>query len=166
MTHLAPTSELDVKRGLLTRYFNHNFTQLGGILIYPCPTTIHKVTTMKLYNQLANFFTGVRLMKCGQSYKHFSKLISLPPHRIAGLEVGTIKPTLEDVIVFANYLGITVGDVFGTIEDENHILYTYVETGVEYNRQRQNRAIERALGTLGKLDAAEKRIVLKALNGE
>lgn len=121
---------------------------------------------MKLYNQLANFFTGVRLMKCGQSYKHFSKLIGLPPHRISGLEVGTIKPTLEDVIVFANYLGITVGDVFGTIEDENHILYTYVETGVEYNRQRQNRAIERALGTLGKLDAAEKRIVLKALNGE
>lgn len=121
---------------------------------------------MKLYNQLANFFTGVRLIKCGQSQKHFSKLIGLPPHRISGLEVGAIKPTLEDVIVFANYLGITVGDVFSIIENESHVLYTYVETGVEHHRQRQNRAIERALDTFGKLDAAEKRIVLKALNGE
>ena len=139
---------------------------MGGIFIYPCPTTIPKVTTLKLYNQLANFFTGVRLIKCGQSQKHFSKLITLPPHRISGLEVGAIKPTLEDVIVFANYLGITVGDVFSIIENESHVLYTYVETGVEHHRQRQNRAIERALDTFGKLDAAEKRIVLKALNGE
>ena len=139
---------------------------MGGIFIYPCPTTIPKVTTLKLYNQLANFFTGVRLIKCGQSQKHFSKLITLPPHRISGLEVGAIKPTLEDVIVFANYLGITVGDVFSIIENESHVLYTYVETGVEHHRQRQNRVIERALDTFGKLDAAEKRIVLKALNGE
>ena len=121
---------------------------------------------MKLYNQLANFFTGVRLIKCGQSQKHFSKLIGLPPHRISGLEVGTIKPTLEDVIVFANYLGITVGDVFSAIENENHTLYVYVETGVEHHRRRQNRAIDRALDTFGKLDAAEKRVVLKVLNGE
>ena len=121
---------------------------------------------MKLYKQLANFFTGVRLRKCGQSQKHFSKLISLPPHRISGLEAGAIKPTLEDVIVFANYLGITVGDVFSIIENESHVLYTYVETGVEHHRQRQNRALEQALDTVRKLDAAEKRIVLKALNGE
>ena len=139
---------------------------MDGIFIYPCPVPRIKVTTMKLYNQLANFFTGVRLMKCGQPQKHFSKLITLPPHRISGLEVGAIKPTLEDVIVFADYLGITVGDVFSIIENESHVLYTYVETGVEHHRQRQNRAIERALDTFGKLDAAEKRIVLKALNGE
>ena len=121
---------------------------------------------MKLYNQLANCFTGVRLIKCGQSQKHFSKLIGLPLHRISGLEAGAIKPTLDDVIVFANYLGVTVGDVFSTIENENHTLYVYVETGVEHHRQRQNRAIKHALDTFGKLDAAEKRIVLKALNGE
>ena len=121
---------------------------------------------MKLYNQLANFFTGVRLIKCGQTQKHFSKLIGLPPYRISGLEVGAIKPTLEDVIVFANSLGVTVGDVFSTIENENHTLYVYVETGVEHHRRRQNRAIERALDTFGTLDVAEKRIVLKALTGE
>ena len=121
---------------------------------------------MKLYKQLANFFTGVRLRKCGQSQKHFSKLISLPPHRISGLEAGAIKPTLEDVIVFANYLGITVGDVFSIIENESHVLYTYVETGVEHHRRRQNSALEHALDTIRKLDAAEKRVVLKALNGE
>lgn len=33
---------------------------------------------MELYKQLANFFTGVRLKKCGQPQKHFSKLIPLP----------------------------------------------------------------------------------------
>lgn len=121
---------------------------------------------MELYKQLANFFTGVRLIKCGQSQKHFSKLIGLPPHRISGLENSTIKPTLEDVIVFAKYLGVTVGDVFRAAEDESHVLYTYVETGVEHHRQRQNRAIERVLDTFEKLNAAEKRNVIKMLNGE
>ena len=45
---------------------------------------------MELYKQLANFFPGVRLKKCGQTQKHFSKLISLPPHRISGLERRTV----------------------------------------------------------------------------
>ena len=121
---------------------------------------------MKLYNQLANFFTGVRLRKCGQSQKHFSKLIPLPPHRISGLENSTIKPTLEDVIVFANYLGITVGDVFSIIENESHVLYTYVETGADYNLQRRNKNVARAFGMFERLSTDEKRNVIKMLNGE
>lgn len=59
---------------------------MGGIFIYPCPIPCIKVTQMELYKQLANFFPGVRLKKCGQTQKHFSKLISLPSHRISGLE--------------------------------------------------------------------------------
>ena len=74
---------------------------------------------MELYKQLANFFTGVRLKKCGQPQKHFSKLIALPPHRIPGLENSTIKPTIDDVDVYAKYLGVTVGDVFRAAERRN-----------------------------------------------
>lgn len=87
---------------------------------------------MELYKQLANFFTGVRLKKCGQTQKHFSKLISLPSHRISGLENSTVKPTIEDVDVYAKYLGVTVGDVFRAIEDESPPLYIYVQAGADY----------------------------------
>lgn len=48
---------------LLTRYFNYNLVNMGGIFIYPCPIPCIKVTQMELYKQLANFFTGVRLKK-------------------------------------------------------------------------------------------------------
>ena len=86
---------------------------------------------MELYKQLANFFTGVRLKKCGQPQKHFSKLIALPPHRIPGLENSTIKPTIDDVDVYAKYLGVTVGDVFRAAENENNPLHIYVQAGAE-----------------------------------
>ena len=121
---------------------------------------------MKLYNQLANFFTGVRLIKCGQSQKHFSKLIDLPPHRISGLEVGAIKPTIDDVGVYAKYLGVTVGDVFRAAENESHPLYIYVQAGADYTLQRRNKSVARAFGMFEKLSAAEKRNVIKMLNGE
>ena len=121
---------------------------------------------MELYKQLANFFTGVRLIKCGQSQKHFSKLISLPPHRISGLEVGAIKPTIDDVDVYAKYLGVTVGDVFRAAENESHPLYIYVQAGADYTLQRRNKSVARAFGMFEKLSAAEKRNVIKMLNGE
>ena len=120
---------------------------------------------MELYKQLANFFTGVRLKKCGQTQKHFSKLIALPPHRIPGLENSTIKPTIDDVDVYAKYLGVTVGDVFRAAENENNLLHIYVQAGADYNLQRRNKSIARAFGMLEKLSAAERRNVTKILNG-
>ena len=121
---------------------------------------------MELYKQLANFFTGVRLKKCGQTQKHFSKLISLPPHRISGLENSTVKPTIDDVDVYAKYLGVTVGDVFRAVENESHPLYIYVQAGADYNLQRRNKNVARAFGMFENLSAAEKRDVIKILNGE
>ena len=121
---------------------------------------------MELYKQLANFFTGVRLKRCGQTQKHFSKLISLPSHRISGLEVGTIKPTLEDVIVFADYLGVTVGDVFRAVENESNPLHIYMQAGADYNLQRRNKSVARAFGMFENLSTAEKRNAIKILNGE
>ena len=121
---------------------------------------------MELYKQLANFFTGVRLKKCGQTQKHFSKLIALPPHRISGLENSTIKPTIDDVDVYAKYLGVTVGDVFRAAENEDNPLHIYVQAGADYNLQRRNKSIACAFGMLETLSAAERRIVTKMLNGE
>ena len=151
---------------LLTRYFNYNLVNMGGIFIYPGPIPCIKVTQMELYKQLANFFTGVRLKKCGQTQKHFSKLISLPSHRISGLENSTVKPTIDDVDVYAKYLGVTVGDVFRAIEGESPPLYIYVQAGADYNLQRSNKSSARAFGMLEKLSAEEKRAALKVLNGE
>ena len=121
---------------------------------------------MELYKQLANFFTGVRLKKCGQTQKHFSKLISLPPHRISGLENSTVKPTIDDVDVYAKYLGVTVGDVFRAIEGESHTLHIYMQAGADYNLQRRNKSVARAFGMFENLSAAEKHDVIKILNGE
>ena len=121
---------------------------------------------MELYNQLANFFTGVRLKKCGQPRNHFSELIALPTHRISGLENSTIKPTIDDVDVYAKYLGVTVGDVFRAAENEDNPLHIYVQAGADYNLQRRNTSIARAFGMLEKLSAAERRNVTKILNGE
>lgn len=121
---------------------------------------------MELYKQLANFFTGVRLKKCGQTQKHFSKLIPLPPHRISGLENNTIKPTIDDVDVYAKYLGVTVGDVFRAAENESNPLHIYVQAGAYYNLQRRNKSVARAFGMLETLSAAEKRSVIKMLSGE
>ena len=146
---------------LLTRYFNYNLVNMGGIFIYPCPIPCIKVTQMELYKQLANFFTGVRLKKCGQTQKHFSKLISLPSHRISGLENSTVKPTIDDVDVYAKYLGVTVGDVFRAAENESHTLHIYVKSGVDYHTQRRNRGIARAFGMFEKLSAEKKRAALK-----
>ena len=121
---------------------------------------------MELYKQLANFFTGVRLKKCGQTRKHFSKLINLPPHRISGLENSTVKPTLDDVVVYAKYLGVTVGDVFRAIEGESHTLHIYMQAGADYNLQRRNKSVACAFGMFENLSTAEKRDVIKILNGE
>lgn len=120
---------------------------------------------MELYNQLANFFTGVRLKRCGQTQKHFSKLITLPPHRISGLENGTIKPTIDDIVVYADYLDISAGDVFRATENGGNPLHVYVQVGADYHLQRRNRAVVRAFGMFDKLKPAEKRAVLKMLNG-
>ena len=121
---------------------------------------------MELYKQLTNFFTGVRLKKCGQSQKHFSKLIPLPPHRISGLENSTIKPTIDDVDVYAKYLGVTVGDVFRAVENESNPLHIYVQAGAYYNLQRRNKNVARAFSMFENLSAAEKRNIIKMLNGE
>lgn len=138
---------------------------MGGIFVYPCPVLCIKVTLMELYNQLANFFTGVRLKRCGQTQKHFSKLIPLAPQRISGLENGTIKPTLEDVVAYADYLDISTGDVFRATENADNPLHIYVRVGEGYHLQRRNRAVVRAFGMFDKLKPAEKRAVLKMLNG-
>ena len=121
---------------------------------------------MELYKQLANFFTGVRLKKCGQAQTRFSKLIPLPVHRISGLEGGKVKPTIDDVDIYAKYLGVTMGDVFRAIEDDNHTLHIYVQTGADYNLQRRNKSVARAFGMFEKLSTDEKRIVFKMLDGE
>lgn len=121
---------------------------------------------MELYKQLTNFFAGVRLKKCGQTQKHFSKIIPLPPHRISGLENSTIKPTIDDVDAYAKYLGVTVGDVFRAVENESNPLHIYVQAGAYYNLQRRNKSVARALGVFENLSTAEKRNVIKMLNGE
>lgn len=121
---------------------------------------------MELYKQLANFFTGVRLKKCGQSRNHFSKLIGLPLHRISGLEKSTIKPTIADVVIYADYLDVPVGDVFNAIESAGDPLHIYVQEGADYHTQRRNRGVAQAFGMFEKLTAEEKRAVLKTLSGE
>lgn len=120
---------------------------------------------MELYNQLANFFTGVHLKKCGQTQRHFSKLIPITSQRISALEGGTTKPTIGDIVVYAAYLGVGVSDVFCAIESGNHPLDEYFRIGAKFRLERRNRDVARAFGMFDKLNPTEKRAVLKMLNG-